>query len=284
MARVVFDPARRGVAWCCEGKTSSGKGCVATSADGGRTWRVTGSTVTGLPGAATRFLALDPSSPATGRTLYVHSHGHGVFKSTDDGASWKPAGAGLGERAVLGALAPDPADPRRLCAAINRAPDGGLFETRDGGASWHRIHAPTLFLDVYDISLDARRPDAMAVACRERYDHATRKLFAGGVFLSADRGRTWRRALDDRFATRVRRSPHDPDTLCAGTTDHPYFDFAVGRGIFLSDDGGVSWRAINDGLTISQIGTVTFDPSNPRRLYAGTSGNGLFVGELSPRR
>jgi len=278
MGRVVCDPARPGVAWCCEGKPKLGKGAVGMTTDGGRTWQVVGGENTGLPKAATRFLTLDPASPVRARTLYVCSHGNGVYKSTDDGKTWQAINTGLGEGGITVAdLAMDPTNSKRLIAAISGS-TGGIFCTEDAGRSWRRVYAPGPFRGIQQIAIDPANPNTLFAACREAYDRKLSKAFQGGVFKSTDGGRTWRRVFEDRFASCVRVSPFDSSVVYLGTTDHPYHDFATGRGVFVSRDGGATWREINAGLTVKQIGVITPDPKDARRVYVGTGGNGLFIG------
>src|SRR5262245_9130313 len=64
--------------------------------------------------------------------LYTASRGDGVYKSTDAGATWAPADAGLPDPNIA-LLALSPATDALLFAA---GPDDGLAVTRDGGASW----------------------------------------------------------------------------------------------------------------------------------------------------
>ncbi|MEW6358681.1 MAG: hypothetical protein AB1696_20265 [Planctomycetota bacterium] len=278
MGRVVCDPARPGVAWCCEGKPNLGKGTVGMTTDGGTTWEVVGSEKTGLPAAATLFLALDPASPVEARTLYVVSCSNGVYKTMDGGKSWKAANNGLGSgKPDVADLVMDPMNPKRLFAAISK-PDGGIFCSDNGGASWRRVYEPTDFFDVFDIAIDPKNPQTMFVACREGYDHKAKRAYQGGVFKSADGGRTWKRVFEDRFVECVQVSPFDSNVVYLGTNAHPYYDFATGRGVFVSRNGGKDWAEINDGLTVKRLGAITLDPTDPKRIYAGTGGNGLFIG------
>ena len=59
--------------------------------------------------------------------------------------------------------------------------------------------------------------------------------------------------------------PLTSGTLYAGT----YY------GVFKSVDGGVSWNAVNTGLTNDFITALAIDPQMPATLYAGT-GVGVF--------
>jgi photosystem II stability/assembly factor-like uncharacterized protein len=54
--------------------------------------------------------------------------------------------------------------------------------------------------------------------------------------------------------------PSNAATLYAGTD----------RGVYRSDDAGVSWRAANAGLPAFRVETIAIDPASPSTLYAGT--------------
>ncbi|MFH1068116.1 MAG: hypothetical protein V1794_00725, partial [Candidatus Glassbacteria bacterium] len=103
-----FDPAVKGRAWSVWSNAhdlprdkmfssddmSWYEGGVAVTDDGGKTWRKSSS---GLPvSSASTHILVDPASPAGKRTLYVTVFNQGVFKSTDDGASWIAINQGLG--------------------------------------------------------------------------------------------------------------------------------------------------------------------------------------------
>lgn len=53
-------------------------------------------------------------------------------------------------------------------------------------------------------------------------------------------------------------------------------------GVWKSEDGGLSWTALNDQLPTLRIGALALDPDDPRIVYAG-SGN-LFDGSVGERR
>ena len=64
-----------------------GKGGFAVSTDGGRSW--TPSTNGMGSDSPSTCIVLDKNSPVGNRTLYVAAYGKGVFKSVDNGKSWK---------------------------------------------------------------------------------------------------------------------------------------------------------------------------------------------------
>jgi hypothetical protein len=78
--------------------------------------------------------------------------------------------------------------------------------------------------------------------------------------------------------------PRNADLVYAGLTDHPYHDESAGDGVVMSRDGGNTWKSINDtGLSCKQVNLIVIDPHNPDRLYLGTGGNSVFVGDVSLR-
>ena len=101
-------------------------------------------------------LALITSIAATDKqTVYAGTKATGLYKSTDAGLTWQPAGNGLGQAAGLmvgiSALRPDPAEKGVLYAAVDysvgstqvHTSAAGLFATVDGGTSWQPLSGPS---------------------------------------------------------------------------------------------------------------------------------------------
>jgi hypothetical protein len=89
--------------------------------------------------------ALEPLGLAGERIMAVHaaadgtvlagSYGNGLFRSTDAGATWSRAEAGLTADAFRW-LGPDPQRPGALLAGTEPA---RIFRSSDGGASWREL-------------------------------------------------------------------------------------------------------------------------------------------------
>ena len=78
-------------------------GGVFKSTNGGTSWTVSNSGLTGFSGAQVLALAIDPSNPATlyAGTFTCNGPGcsngaSGAFKSTNGGTTWQPTGANFG--------------------------------------------------------------------------------------------------------------------------------------------------------------------------------------------
>jgi hypothetical protein len=49
------------------------------------------------------------------------------------------------------------------------------------------------------------------------------------------------------------------------------------NGIYRSDDSGMTWYAINNGLINPWIEILLVHPASSNIIYAGTSGGGIFI-------
>lgn len=281
---VAADPADPEKLWATTGQWGSNVGYVCRSTDGGASWEVVGKPETGLPVRQTKTLLLDPSSAPGARTLYVTCNGHGVYKSTDDGLSWRQINGGLPEAAATkpAGMVMDPQDPKRLRVALNGSAQSGrgIYETLDGGATWTRWGEDPPFAEIQSLATDPQRFDALYVCSRELYDRSfdPPRMLPGGLFRSADGGKTWEHLYEFRFASCVAVSPVSSDIIYLGTTDHPYHDDCRARGILKSSDGGKTWRQEVEGMSSWQVTCLAIDPRDPSRLCIGTGGNAGFVG------
>ena len=92
----------------------------------------------------------------------------------------------------------------------------------------------------------------------------------GDVYKSEDGGATWRYLRQSRevrgFLLAI--APTTPTTL-----------YVYGRrGVYKSADGGATWRAVNRGLELGEMNSVSalsIDPTNSRVVFAGTR-NGVY--------
>ena len=139
-------------------------------------------------------------------------------------------------------------------------PPSGLFVSRDVGKTWQ--HLGWKNIRCFGFAMD---PDQVG---------KTFYLASGnGVLRTMNAGKHWR-ILTDWHETEIQEvlvNPKTPRKLVAGT---PY-------GIFLSEDGGRSWKASNKGLTTIDnqfVSALVMDRSNPEHLLLGSE-SGLFESE-----
>ncbi len=95
---------------------------------------------------------------------------------------------------------------------------------------------------------------------------------AGGVWRSYDGGNNWVSNTDDLPTLGVSAIAFDhfnPDIVYIGTGDRDAGD-APGMGVMRSNDGGLSWEFVNQGMENDIVGDVITDPENPGHVLAGT--------------
>jgi len=215
------------------------------------------------------------------------SWGHGVYLSTDGGASFEHKG--LADTHNIPAIAVDPRNPD-VCyvAALGRLwgpnEQRGVFKTTDAGDTGEQVLEIDETTGACDIVIDPQDPDILhaAMYTRERkkwaYEAGGPK---GGIFRSTDAGRTWSKITDGlpERSARIGLSVHraDPNIMYA-VIDSPQGgqvgDWSNDRqrvgGVFKSVDRGVSWERVTDfnprPLYFSRIAV---DPVDPDRVYLG---------------
>jgi hypothetical protein len=155
--------------------------------------------------------------------LYARSDG--VFRSTDHGRSWTLSAAGLPGFAT--ALAAHPSQAETVYAGTIQ----GVFVSHDRAQTWQptglRFDPPpfTFSFEVRAIAIDPSDPARMYAGTWE------------GLYVSADGGATWQR-VESRLFRDVTVSQ-----IAVASTGAVYVGSDSGRiSLFVSTDGGVSWR------------------------------------------
>ncbi len=263
-------------------------------ADGG-VWKTTDAGVTWRPiferGRASSIgaLAIAPSDAnviwiGTGQ---VHQRwdvvaGEGLYRSTDGGGTWQPAG--LTDSRHIGKIWVDPRNAEvAVVAALGHifGPGGerGLFRTEDGGRSWKQVLYRDADTGAVEIAGDPAHPDRLYAATWQVRRHPWLDYFqptegpGSAVYSSSDAGRTWTAAGRSGWPTgdlgRIALA------VAPGSAGQKVWAAVSGKGLFASADGGATWTLVNgDGsLAGSYMANLTADPRDPAILWA--MGRGL---------
>ena len=101
----------------------------------------------------------------------------------------------------------------------------------------------------------------------------------GGVWESFDGGGSWAPRTDYAATLTVGALAYDPGNPAVaycGTGEGDWWSW-LGDGVLRSTDGGTTWTSLATNPFVGQgFHSFVVDPSNPARLFAGTTG-GLFV-------
>ena len=164
--------------------------------------------------------------------------------------------------------------------------NGGVWKTTDAGATWFDTWAGQPSGSIGSIAVSESDPNVVYVGSGEglqRPDLST----GDGVYKSTDAGKTWTHLKDLRDGQQIGQvavDPKDPNKVFVAVTGHPYGPNKE-RGLYLSRDGGATFKQVlytNDRTGASD---VQIDPSNPQVVYAGMWQrqeapweNGAFIG------
>jgi photosystem II stability/assembly factor-like uncharacterized protein len=276
-----FDPAVRGRMWAAmsgthdlprpkmwrHARSDSYTGGVVRSDDGGRSWRVQNN---GMPPTAATHILRDPAG-----ALYVAGFGRGVFKSIDGGEHWALKNAGIpGDRPFAWRIVRDSQAALYLVVArssddgsFGNAGDGALYRSTDGAEHWSRLPLPAGLNGPNGLAIDPQNPSRLYLAAWGR--STGEGALDGGIYLSTDRGATWRRVLArDQHIYDVTIDPTDARVLYAAG-----FESAAWR----SADRGLTWKRI-PGFDFKLGHRVIVDPLDRGMIYITTFGGSVWHG------
>lgn len=150
------------------------------------------------------------------------------------------------------------------------ATGGGVWRTQDGGRSWQNISDGYFGGSIGAVEVAKSDPNVIYAGGGEKTVRGN--VSSGyGVWKSEDAGKTWVSAglEKSRHIPRLKVHPTDHNTVFAAVLGNIYAP-SKERGIYKSTDGGQTWRQVH--YVNDQAGAVdlTFDPTNPRILYAST--------------
>lgn len=267
-------------------------GGVWESTDAGHTWKE----MDGLRGQSIRAFADAPSNPS----LLVAGTLEGVFRSDDNGATWKQISpAGSDEIDEIESVAIDPVDPNIIYAGTWHLP----WKTTDGGRNWQSIKQGLIDdSDVFSIIIDPSQPSIVYTAA------------CSGIYKSENAGELYRKIEGIPSTARrtrvLKQDPADPQVVYAGTTEGLYKTLDGGKtfkrmtgpdvivndifidsqnpqhvllatdrsGVLLSENAGITFVYANAGFSARKVEALLVDARNSQQLYAGVVNARIYGG------
>jgi hypothetical protein len=265
---------------------------AASAAD--TSWTPTGPQQPGTPDRPIWSIAVSPVHPSV---LLAATQGRGVLRSTDSGATWTSAIAGIEGAWVVRF---DPLLPATAYAGTQTA---GFYKSVDEGKTWAPQSQGLNNMDVRSIavgsglllagtaqgvyyssdgagswhSLGLEALDIAAVGVLPKTNGPT--LFAGADNGTAGSGYLLKsEGLGGSWAVVKGNFPGDAVVASlavasapSGGTDLPVLA-GTSQGLFRSDDRGVTWSLLA-GLPTTDFNLAFFNPANPDQIYAGSDGD-----------
>jgi len=187
----------------------------------------------------------------SGTDLYAGVDGGGVFRSTNNGASWTNSTSGMTNTRVSSLVI---SGSNLFAGTFGGA---GVYLSTNNGTTWSAVNNGLSNTDVQTVNINPSLPGY---------------IFAGtanGAFYTTNNGTSWSAINNGLTDTYVHTFAFSGTTIFAGTDM---------EGVFRSTNLGASWIAMNQGLTNSIVWVLNASGSN---LFAGTNGSGVFKRPLS---
>src|SRR6266850_4267388 len=185
--------------------------------------------------------------------------GGGVFKSTDNGKTWRQLGGGLPNEIIQANLAIAPSSTKRVFASVALVGGLAIFRSDDGGDHWVKITTDARPAgrigggDLAVLRVDPKNPDTVYSASIVSWK-------------SIDGGKTWnalRGAPGGDDYQNVWINPNNPDVILLGSD----------QGAVITVNGGKSWSSWYNQST-AQLYHVNADNAFPYRLCSGQQESG----------
>jgi photosystem II stability/assembly factor-like uncharacterized protein len=149
------------------------------------------------------------------------------------------------------------------------AADGGVWKTTNGGLTWRSVWPHNAAGAIGAIAIDPNDKNTVWVGTGEpnlRNDVS----YGDGVWVTHDGGTHWRNTgLRQTWAiATIAVDPRRRQRVWIAAVGNPYRDSSQ-RGIYLTNDGGRTWRRTLYLGSSSGASDVAIDPLNPNRVFAG---------------
>jgi photosystem II stability/assembly factor-like uncharacterized protein len=221
--------------------------------------------------------------PSPSKTLYVAAAGGGIWKSMNNGVTWRPV---FDDKNIIamGMLAIAPSDTNTVWAGTGEPnsrntiePGAGVYKSENGGTTWTFMGLEKT-QHIGRIVVDPRDKNVVYVAA---LGAAWKPNAERGLYKTTDGGKTW--TLSKFISNRagfvdVALDPRNPDVIYASSWERYRTPYSLnsggpGSGLWKSTDAGKTWTEIKgngypEGMK-GRIG-IAVAPSNPDVVYALT--------------
>ncbi|MEO6348041.1 MAG: glycosyl hydrolase, partial [Aquaticitalea sp.] len=214
-------------------------------------------------------------------TFYMGSVGGGVWKTTDDGITWKNVSDGFFETGTVGAIAVSESDSNVVVVGMGEhaargvmtSMGDGVYKSTDAGKTWKHIGLEKS-RHISDVIIHPNNPDVMYVTAQgAQYAPSEDR----GVYRSTDGGKTWNNILSVNGTTgpsSLSMDMNNPRILYASMWQHQRFPWTMESGgehsgLYKSTDGGDTWDKMKKGLpkAFGKSG-ISVSRANSERVYA----------------
>ncbi|HMB63347.1 MAG TPA: hypothetical protein VKN36_09765, partial [Eudoraea sp.] len=223
------------------------------------------------------------SSGVVGRptTYYMGSTGGGIWKTTDDGITWKNVSDTYIKTGSVGAIAVSESNPNIVVAGMGEhaargvmtSMGDGVYKSTDDGKTWQHIGLGTT-RHISDVIIHPSNPDMIYIAAQgAQYGPSEDR----GIYRSNNGGANWEKVLyvnQTTGASSLSMDMNNPLILYAAMWQHRRYPWTMESGgphsgLYKSTDGGTTWEKLGEGLP-EEFGKsgVSVSRANPELVFA----------------
>jgi photosystem II stability/assembly factor-like uncharacterized protein len=220
--------------------------------------------------------AVNPKNP---KEYYVGVASGNVWKTTNNGTTWKPVFDKYGAYSI-GVVVLDPNNSNVVWVGTGEnnhqralGYGDGVYKSLDGGKSFKNMGLKES-RQIGGIVVDPRNSDVVFVAAE---GSAWGPGGDRGLYKSTDGGETWKKVLEiseNTGVNNVKIDPSNPDIMYATSEQRRRTSFTkIGGGpesaVYKSTDDGENWRKVSKGLPGVDLGGMGIDvsPVDPNVVY-----------------
>lgn len=214
-------------------------------------------------------------------TYYMGSTGGGVFKTTDDGITWKNISDGFFKTGSVGAIAVSESDPNIVVVGMGEhaargvmtSMGDGVYKSMDAGKTWNHLGLDKT-RHISDVVIHPTNPNIIYITAQGAQYAPSKER---GIYKTTDGGKTWKNILSVNNTTGASSLSMDmtnPRILYASMWQHQRYPWVMesggeNSGLFKSIDGGNTWTKMKLGLPkdFGKSG-ISVSRANPDRVFA----------------
>ncbi|MEM9546375.1 MAG: glycosyl hydrolase [Bacteroidota bacterium] len=214
-------------------------------------------------------------------TYYMGSTGGGVYKTTDDGITWKNISDGSFNTGSVGAIAVSESDHNVVVVGMGEhaargvmtSMGDGVYKSTDAGKTWTHLGLEKT-RHISDVIIHPSNPNIIYIAAQGAQYAPTNER---GIYRSKDGGSSWEQVLFVNTTTGASSLSMDmtnPRILYASMWQHRRYPWIIESGgehsgLYKSTDGGDTWIKMEEGLP-EEFGKsgISVSRANPERVFA----------------
>ncbi len=214
-------------------------------------------------------------------TYYMGSTGGGIWKTTDDGISWKNISDEFLKTGTVGAIGVSESNPNIVVAGMGEhaargvmtSMGDGVYKSTDAGKTWKHIGLDKT-RHISDVVIHPANPDIIFIGAQgAQYGPSEDR----GIYRSTDGGNSWEKILfvnKTTGASSLSMDMKNPLILYAAFWEHSRYPWTMesggkNSGLYKSTDGGTTWNKLKEGLP-EEFGKagISVSRANPERVFA----------------